>query len=42
MVVVIDAANAAACADTLRQAGEKVYEIGVIAAQADGAQVTVK
>ena len=42
MVVVIDATNAAACADTLRQAGEKVYEIGVIAAQADGAQVTVK
>jgi phosphoribosylformylglycinamidine cyclo-ligase len=42
MVVVIDAAHAAACADTLRQAGEKVYQIGVIAAQGDGAQVVVK
>jgi phosphoribosylformylglycinamidine cyclo-ligase len=42
MVVVIDAAHAAACADTLRQSGEKVYEIGVIAAQGDGAQVLVR
>jgi phosphoribosylformylglycinamidine cyclo-ligase len=41
MVVVIDAANAQACAETLRQSGEKVYQIGVIAAQGDGAQVVV-
>jgi hypothetical protein len=26
----------------LRQSGEKVYEIGVIAAQGDGAQVLVR
>jgi phosphoribosylformylglycinamidine cyclo-ligase len=42
MVVVIDAANASACAQTLRQEGEKVYEIGVIASQGNGAQVLVK
>jgi phosphoribosylformylglycinamidine cyclo-ligase len=42
MVVVIDAANAAACADSLRNSGEKVYQIGVIAAQGDGAQVVVR
>jgi phosphoribosylformylglycinamidine cyclo-ligase len=41
MVVVIDAANAAACAATLRDAGETVYEIGVIAAIGEGASVTV-
>ena len=41
MVVVIDAAHAAACAATLRAAGETVYEIGVIAAIGDGAAVTV-
>ena len=41
MVVVIDAANAAACAATLREAGETVYEIGVIAPIGDGAAVTV-
>jgi phosphoribosylformylglycinamidine cyclo-ligase len=41
MVVVIDAASAAACAATLREAGETVYEIGVIAAIGDGASVTV-
>jgi len=41
MVVVIDAANAAACAATLREAGETVYEIGVIAARGEGASVTV-
>ncbi|MDQ3060498.1 MAG: phosphoribosylformylglycinamidine cyclo-ligase [Pseudomonadota bacterium] len=41
MVVVIDAANAAACAATLRAAGETVYEIGVIAARGEGAAVTV-
>ena len=41
MVVVIDAANAAACAATLRAAGEMVFEIGVIAARGDGAAVIV-
>ena len=41
MVVVVDAASAAACATTLRDAGETVYEIGVIAARAEGASVTV-
>jgi phosphoribosylformylglycinamidine cyclo-ligase len=42
MVVVIDPIHAAACAETLRNAGEKVYEIGFIAAQGNGAQVVVK
>ena len=41
MVVVIDAAEAAACAATLRELGETVYEIGAIAAKGDGASVTV-
>ena len=42
MVVVIDAAHAAACAQTLRDAGEAVYEIGVIVrAQAEAPKVTV-
>ncbi len=41
MVVVIDAASAAACAAMLREAGEAVYEIGVIAARGEGASVTV-
>jgi phosphoribosylformylglycinamidine cyclo-ligase len=41
MVVVIDAASAAACAAMLRAAGETVYEIGVIAAIGDGASVMV-
>ena len=41
MVVVIDAASAAACADMLRAAGETVYEIGVIAPIGDGAAVIV-
>lgn len=41
MVVVIDAANAAACAATLRAAGETVFEIGTIAARGNGAAVTV-
>jgi phosphoribosylformylglycinamidine cyclo-ligase len=41
MVVVIEAAHAQACADTLRQSGEKVYEIGVIAEQGHGEQVVV-
>ena len=41
MVVVIDAAHAAACAATLRAAGEQVFEIGVIATQGAGEQVVV-
>ncbi|CAN5257637.1 phosphoribosylformylglycinamidine cyclo-ligase [soil metagenome] len=41
MVVVIDAASAGACAAMLREAGETVYEIGVIAARGEGASVTV-
>ncbi len=41
MVVVIDAASAAACAAMLRASGETVYEIGVIAARGEGASVTV-
>ena len=41
MVVVIDAANAAACAATLRGLGEQVYEIGVIGAIGQGHAVTV-
>jgi phosphoribosylformylglycinamidine cyclo-ligase len=41
MVVVIDAAHAAACADTLRRAGETVYVIGSIGPRGEGAAVTV-
>ena len=41
MVLVIDAAHAAACANTLRAAGESVYEIGEIAARGDAAAVQV-
>ena len=41
MVVVIDAASAAACAATLRSLGETVFEIGVIAPKGAGASVTV-
>jgi phosphoribosylformylglycinamidine cyclo-ligase len=41
MVVVLDAAHAQACAETLRQSGEKVYQIGLIAAQGNGEQVVV-
>jgi len=41
MVVVIDAAEASACADTLRAAGETVYGIGAIAERGDGAAVVV-
>ena len=40
-MVVVDAANAAATAKTLRDAGETVYEIGLIAARGEGASVTV-
>ena len=41
MVVVIDAANAEATAKTLRDRGETVYQIGVIAAKGTGASVTL-
>ena len=41
MVVVVDAANAAATANMLRDLGEAVYTIGVIAAKGGGASVTV-
>ena len=41
MVVVIEAAQAAACAATLRAAGETVHEIGRIAPRGDGAAVIV-
>ena len=41
MVVVLAAAEAAACAQTLRAAGETVYEIGVITERGDGAAVVV-
>ena len=41
MVVVVDAADAEATAKTMRDLGEQVYQIGVIAARGDGATVTV-
>lgn len=41
MVVVVDAANAEATAKTLRDAGEAVYNIGVIVAKSDGESVVV-
>ena len=41
MVVVIDAADATACAATLRASGETVYEIGAIAERGTGAAVVV-
>ena len=41
MVVVVDAANAVATAHMLREAGEQVFEIGVIAARGEGAAVVV-
>jgi phosphoribosylformylglycinamidine cyclo-ligase len=41
MVVVVDAAHAQATAATLRDAGESVYEIGVIAPRGAGAPVLV-
>jgi phosphoribosylformylglycinamidine cyclo-ligase len=41
MVVVVDAASAQATAKTLRDAGEQVYEIGVIAPRGEGAAVIV-
>jgi phosphoribosylformylglycinamidine cyclo-ligase len=42
MVVVIAAEHAQSCADSLRQAGEQVYNIGVIADKGDGASVLIR
>ena len=41
MVMVIDAAHAKACAQTLQDLGESVHTIGVIAPKGDGASVVV-
>jgi phosphoribosylformylglycinamidine cyclo-ligase len=41
MVVVVEAADAQACAAHLRAAGEQVYVIGTIAPQGSGEQVVV-
>ena len=41
MVVVVDAAQAQACATTLSELGEKVYTIGSIAPRAEGAPAVV-
>lgn len=41
MIVVMDAAHAQTCAQVLRELGETVYEIGVMAAQGSGAQVVI-
>ncbi len=41
MVLVVAASDAAACAATLRAAGEQVFEIGRIGPRGDGAAVTV-
>lgn len=41
MVVVVDAANAQACAQKLHELGETVYTIGTIATRGEGAAVTV-
>ena len=41
MVIVIDAAHAQACADTLRAHGESVFEIGQIVSRTEGAAVQV-
>lgn len=42
MVVVIAAEHAQSCADSLRQSGEQVYTIGVIAEKGDGAAVLIR
>ena len=41
-MVVVDATHAQATAQSLRAAGEQVFEIGRIAAQGEGAQVEVR
>ena len=42
MVVVIDADHSTACSDTMRAAGEQVYEIGAIAERGDQPAVLVR
>jgi phosphoribosylformylglycinamidine cyclo-ligase len=42
MVVVVDPADAAAVARTLRDGGESVHEIGAIAARGEGAAVVLE
>jgi phosphoribosylformylglycinamidine cyclo-ligase len=42
MVVVVAAEHAASTAQTLRDAGEQVFDIGVIAPKNDGAAVLVR
>lgn len=42
MVVVIAAEHAQSCAESLRQSGEQVYTIGVIADKGDGAAVLIR
>ena len=42
MVVVIAAEHAQSCADSLRQSGEQVYTIGVIADKGEGAAVLIR
>jgi phosphoribosylformylglycinamidine cyclo-ligase len=42
MVVVIAAEHAESCADSLRQSGEQVHTIGVIADKGDGAAVLIR
>jgi phosphoribosylformylglycinamidine cyclo-ligase len=41
MVLVLDAANAQACANTLTKLGEQVFQIGVIADKGSGAAVVI-
>ena len=42
MVLVLDAAHAAACAKTLADLGEQVFQMGVIAERGDGAAVVIR
>jgi phosphoribosylformylglycinamidine cyclo-ligase len=42
MVLVLDAAQAAACAKTLADLGEQVFQIGVIAERGGGAAVVIR
>ena len=42
MVLVLEPEHAAACAETLRKAGESVYEIGSVTTRCDHAAVTVR
>jgi phosphoribosylformylglycinamidine cyclo-ligase len=42
MVLVLDAAHAAACAKTLADLGEQVFQMGVIAERGDGTAVVIR